>query len=44
MQGLFSVAGVPLVDYVLESLALGGVGETILFCTQHGPQFKEHLR
>ncbi|XP_053599971.1 translation initiation factor eIF2B subunit epsilon [Plodia interpunctella] len=38
------IAGVPLIDYVLESLALGGVGETILFCSEDGAKVKEHLR
>ncbi|CAG9791992.1 unnamed protein product [Diatraea saccharalis] len=41
---LLSVAGVPLIDYVLESLALGGVGETILFCCENGPKIKEYLK
>ncbi|XP_014355995.2 translation initiation factor eIF-2B subunit epsilon [Papilio machaon] len=41
---LLSVAGVPLIDYVLESLGLGGVGETILFCCQDGPTIKEHIK
>ncbi|KAL0839585.1 hypothetical protein ABMA28_016275 [Loxostege sticticalis] len=43
-MAFLSVAGVPLIDYVLESLSLGGVGETILFCTQDGSKVKEHLR
>ncbi|KAI8440241.1 hypothetical protein MSG28_001620 [Choristoneura fumiferana] len=43
-MGLFAVAGVPLVNYVLESLALGGVDETILFCCHDGAKIKEHLR
>ncbi|CAH0397468.1 unnamed protein product [Chilo suppressalis] len=41
---LFSVAGVPLIDYVLESLSLGGVGETILFCCENGSKVKEYIR
>lgn len=43
-MGLLSVAGVPLIDYVLESLAQGGVGETILFSCQHGSKIKEHIK
>ncbi|KPJ01975.1 Translation initiation factor eIF-2B subunit epsilon [Papilio xuthus] len=43
-RALLSVAGVPLIDYVLESLGLGGVGETILFCCQDGPKIKEHIK
>ncbi|CAG4964568.1 unnamed protein product [Parnassius apollo] len=43
-MALFSVAGVPLIDYVLESLLLGGVGETILFCCQDGPKIKEYIK
>ncbi|XP_059060000.1 translation initiation factor eIF-2B subunit epsilon [Achroia grisella] len=43
-MAFLSVAGVSLIDYVLESLALGGVGETILFCCQDGTRVKEHLR
>ncbi|KAM3967996.1 eukaryotic translation initiation factor 2B subunit epsilon [Aphomia sociella] len=43
-MAFFPVAGVPLINYVLESLALGGVGETILFCCQEGSKVKEHLR
>ncbi|XP_013175388.1 PREDICTED: translation initiation factor eIF-2B subunit epsilon [Papilio xuthus] len=43
-MALLSVAGVPLIDYVLESLGLGGVGETILFCCQDGPKIKEHIK
>lgn len=31
-------------NYVLESLALGGVDETILFCCRDGAKIKEHLR
>ncbi|XP_063823396.1 translation initiation factor eIF2B subunit epsilon [Ostrinia nubilalis] len=43
-MAFLSVAGVPLIDYVLESLSLGGVGETVLFCTQDGSKIKDHLR
>ncbi|XP_026326521.1 translation initiation factor eIF-2B subunit epsilon isoform X2 [Hyposmocoma kahamanoa] len=43
-MGLFNVAGVPLLDYVLEALALGGVGETILFCCQDSSKIKEHIK
>ncbi|XP_026765350.2 translation initiation factor eIF-2B subunit epsilon [Galleria mellonella] len=43
-MAFLSVAGVALIDNVLESLALGGVGETILFCCQDGSKVKEHLR
>lgn len=43
-QGLFNVAGVPLLDYVLEALALGGVGETILFCSQDSSKIKERIK
>ncbi|XP_063379700.1 translation initiation factor eIF2B subunit epsilon [Cydia fagiglandana] len=43
-MGLFTVAGVPLVNYVLESLAFGGVDEVILFCCNDGIKIKEHLR
>ncbi|CAH2063204.1 unnamed protein product, partial [Iphiclides podalirius] len=43
-MALFPVAGVPLIDYVLESLGLGGVGETILFCCNDGPKIKEHIK
>ncbi|KAL4708806.1 hypothetical protein ACJJTC_011770 [Scirpophaga incertulas] len=39
----FSVAGVSLIDYLLESLALGGVDEAILFCCQDGFKIKEYL-
>ncbi|XP_068627611.1 translation initiation factor eIF2B subunit epsilon [Battus philenor] len=42
-MALFPVAGVPLIDYVLESLGLGGVDETILFCCHDGPKIKEHI-
>lgn len=44
LQGFLEVAGVPLIDYVLESLALGGVGEAILFCCQNGQKIKEHVQ
>ncbi|XP_004927856.1 translation initiation factor eIF-2B subunit epsilon isoform X1 [Bombyx mori] len=43
-MGFLEVAGVPLIDYVLESLALGGVGEAILFCCQNGQKIKEHVQ
>ncbi|XP_034825426.1 translation initiation factor eIF2B subunit epsilon [Maniola hyperantus] len=43
-MGLFPVAGVPLIDYVLESLVSGGVGETILFCCQDAPKIKDHIK
>ncbi|CAH2243540.1 translation initiation factor eIF-2B subunit epsilon [Pararge aegeria] len=43
-MGLLSVAGVPLIDYVLESLVSGGVGETILFCCQDAPKIKDHIK
>ncbi|KAI5636697.1 eIF4-gamma/eIF5/eIF2-epsilon domain-containing protein [Phthorimaea operculella] len=43
-MGLLPIAGVPLLDYTLESLALGGVGETILFCCQDGAKIKEHIK
>ncbi|CAG9091814.1 unnamed protein product [Plutella xylostella] len=42
--GLFPTAGVPLVDYILESLAQGGVGETILFCCENGSKIKEYIK
>ncbi|KAJ0179353.1 hypothetical protein K1T71_005065 [Dendrolimus kikuchii] len=43
-MGLLAVAGVHLIDFVLESLALGGVGETILFCCESGVKIKEHIK
>ncbi|XP_013185586.2 translation initiation factor eIF-2B subunit epsilon [Amyelois transitella] len=43
-MAFLTLAGVPLIDYVLESLALGGVGETILFCCQDGVKVKEYLK
>ncbi|XP_030032331.2 translation initiation factor eIF-2B subunit epsilon [Manduca sexta] len=43
-MGFLQVAGVPLIDYVLESLALGGVDETILFCCQYGNKIKEYVK
>ncbi|XP_049865446.1 translation initiation factor eIF-2B subunit epsilon [Pectinophora gossypiella] len=43
-MALVTVAGVPLLDYTLESLALGGVGETILFCCQDGAKIKDHIK
>ncbi|XP_047023506.1 translation initiation factor eIF-2B subunit epsilon [Helicoverpa zea] len=43
-MGLLTVAGVPLIDYVLESLSRGGVGEVILFCSQDGQKIKDHIR
>ncbi|XP_075972904.1 translation initiation factor eIF2B subunit epsilon-like [Anticarsia gemmatalis] len=43
-MGLLPVAGVPLIDYTLESLAQGGVGETILFCCQDGQKIKDYIR
>lgn len=42
--GLFTIAGVPLINFVLESLAQGGVGETILFCCQDGQKIKDYVR
>lgn len=43
-MGLLNIAGVPLIDYILESLALGGVGETILFCCQDGIKIREYVK
>ncbi|XP_023947314.2 translation initiation factor eIF-2B subunit epsilon [Bicyclus anynana] len=43
-MGLFPVAGVPLIDYVLESLVSGGVGEAILFCCQDATKIKDHIK
>ncbi|GBP63204.1 Translation initiation factor eIF-2B subunit epsilon [Eumeta japonica] len=41
---LFPMVGVPLIDFVLESLAQGGVGETILFCCQDVQNIKDHIK
>ncbi|XP_026747180.1 translation initiation factor eIF-2B subunit epsilon [Trichoplusia ni] len=43
-MSLLPVAGVPLINYILESLAHGGVGEVILFCCQDGPSIKDYIR
>ncbi|XP_045459624.1 translation initiation factor eIF-2B subunit epsilon [Melitaea cinxia] len=43
-MGLLPVAGVPIIDYVLESLVSGGVGEAILFCCQDSLQIKDHVK
>ncbi|XP_072941564.1 translation initiation factor eIF2B subunit epsilon-like [Epargyreus clarus] len=40
---LLPIAGVPLIDYVLESLVSGGVGETILFSCQDSAKIKSHI-
>ncbi|XP_045492377.1 translation initiation factor eIF-2B subunit epsilon [Colias croceus] len=42
--GLLPLAGVPLVDYVLESLAAGGVGEVILFTCQEPAKIRDHIK
>ncbi|CAH0721698.1 unnamed protein product, partial [Brenthis ino] len=43
-MGLFPVAGVPLIDYVLDSLVSGGVGEAILFCCHDSLKIKDHVK
>ncbi|CAB3228314.1 unnamed protein product [Arctia plantaginis] len=43
-MGLLPVAGVSLINYILEALAQGGVGETILFCCQDGQKMKDYVR
>ncbi|OWR48620.1 translation initiation factor eIF-2B subunit epsilon [Danaus plexippus plexippus] len=43
-MGLLQVAGIPLIDYTLESLFLGGVGEALLFCCQDGNKIKDHIK
>lgn len=35
---------VPIIDYALESLSLGGVEETFLFCCTHVDRIKDHIR
>ncbi|KAJ8727005.1 hypothetical protein PYW08_015402 [Mythimna loreyi] len=43
-MGLLPVAGVPLINYILESLSNGGVGEVILFCCKYGQKIKDYIR
>ncbi|XP_050362996.1 translation initiation factor eIF-2B subunit epsilon [Nymphalis io] len=43
-MGLLPVAGIPIIDYVLESLVSGGVGEAILFCCQDSLKIKDHIK
>lgn len=43
-MGLFPLAGVCLIDYVLDSLVSGGVGEAILFCCKDSVKVKEHVK
>ncbi|XP_026491193.1 translation initiation factor eIF2B subunit epsilon [Vanessa tameamea] len=43
-MGLLPVAGIPIIDYVLESLVSGGVGEAILFCCQDSFKIKDHIK
>ncbi|CAH4033416.1 unnamed protein product [Pieris brassicae] len=42
--GLLALAGVPLIDYVLESLVAGGVGEVILFSCQEPSKVREYVK
>lgn len=43
-QALVPVLSVPLLDYTLEFLSLGGIEETFLFCTTHVEAIKDHVR
>lgn len=43
-MGLLQVAGVPLIDFTLESLSHGGVGEVILFCCKGGQKIKDYVK
>ncbi|GLV37109.1 eukaryotic translation initiation factor 2B subunit epsilon [Carabus blaptoides fortunei] len=40
---LLPFVNVPLIDYALECLSLGGVEETFLFCCMHVDKLKEHI-
>lgn len=42
-MSLLPIVGVPIVNFVLDSLAQGGVDETILFCCRDGPRVKEYV-
>ncbi|XP_041972890.1 translation initiation factor eIF-2B subunit epsilon [Aricia agestis] len=42
--GLLPIAGVPLIEYVLDSLNTGGVAEVYLFCCYDGPKIKEYIK
>ncbi|VVC89134.1 unnamed protein product [Leptidea sinapis] len=43
-MGLLPVAGIPLLNYVLDSLLIGGVGEVILFCCQDASKIRTHVK
>ncbi|GJP76699.1 hypothetical protein CLOP_g7168 [Closterium sp. NIES-67] len=40
---LLPVAGVPMMDYTLEWLAMAGVEEVFVFCCAHSTQIRAHL-